>query len=80
MRPSFFEVPLYRHCGELFFTCPGLITVQVMKQLTAGVCAESTVVSLWEGCGLKWEELGIKGDELRELLTREVRRQCMLIF
>ena len=44
-----------------------------MKQLNAGVCAESAVVSLWKGCGLKWEELGVNSDDLEELLTREVR-------
>ena len=42
-----------------------------MKQLTAGVCTESVVVALWQG--LKWEELGVKGDDLRDLLAREVR-------
>ena len=43
-----------------------------MKQLKEGVCAESAVVSLWEGCGLQWEELGVRGDALKDLLTREV--------
>ena len=49
-----------------------------MKQLTEGVCAESAVVSLWEGCGLRWEEdLGVKTDNLKDLLTREVLYTCM---
>ena len=48
-----------------------------MKQLTEGVCAESAVVSLWEGCGLRWEEdLGVKMDNLKDLLTREVLYIC----
>ena len=38
-----------------------------------GVCdTESAVVSLWKGCGLKWEELGVKGEDLEELIAREV--------
>ena len=41
-----------------------------MKQLTAGVCAESAVVALWQG--LRWEEMGVKHDDLRELIVREV--------
>ena len=42
-----------------------------MKQLTAGMCAESEVVSLWQG--LSWDELGVKGEDLKDLLAREVR-------
>ena len=43
-----------------------------MNQLK-GVCdTESAVVSLWKGCGLKWEELGVKGEDLEELIAREV--------
>ena len=41
-----------------------------MKQLTAGVCAESAVVALWQG--LRWEEMGVKHDDLRDLIVREV--------
>ena len=41
-----------------------------MKQLTAGVCAESAVVALWQG--MRWEELGVKYDDLRELVAMEV--------
>ena len=48
------------------------VVVQVMNQLK-GVCdTESVVVSLWKGCGLKWEELGVKGEDLEELIAREV--------
>ena len=46
-----------------------------MKQLTAGVCAESAIVALWQG--LSWEELGVKGDELKELLSSEVYNNMM---
>ena len=43
-----------------------------MNQLK-GVCdTESAVVSLWKGCGLKWEELGVKGEDLEQLIAREV--------
>ena len=43
-----------------------------MNQLK-GVCGtESTVVSLWKGSGLRWEELGVKGDDLENLITTEV--------
>jgi translation initiation factor 4G len=47
----------------------GVLATKVMKQLTAGGCTESAVVSLWQG--LRWEELGVEGDDLKHLLARE---------
>lgn len=47
-----------------------------MKQLKEGVCDESAVVLLWKRCGLKWEELGVKGEGLKDLLTEEVSFLC----
>ena len=47
-----------------------------MKQLKEGVCDESEVVSLWKHCGLKWEELGVKGEGIKDLLTKEVSFLC----
>ena len=48
-----------------------------MKQLKERVCDESAVTLLWKHCGLKWEELGVKGEGIKDLLTKEVSYLCM---